>query len=155
MATFNLTVRLIGGNVASNAGRVEILLTGFWGTVCDLSWWDLREANVVCRELGYEKASIAPTGAAFGQGIGIVWTTSLQCLGNEKTLTQCKNSGWNLTSCRHDRDVSVICTPRGIPSKFNGSVLELRPRKLRGTLRQIIHMPCALATSRLRLSDTS
>ena len=129
MATFNLTVRLIGGNVASNAGRVEILLTGFWGTVCDLSWWDLPEANVVCRQLGYEKASFAPTRAAFGQGIGIVWTTSLQCLGNEKTLTECKNSGWNLISCSHRRDVSVICTPRGNTKQIEWFSVKLRPRK--------------------------
>ena len=45
------TVRLRGGNATS--GRVEICNNAVWGTVCD-DLWDTQDAQVVCRQLGYE-----------------------------------------------------------------------------------------------------
>ena len=45
-------VRLVEGRTLSN-GRVEICLNGLWGSVCD-DGWDDRDAQVVCRQLGYD-----------------------------------------------------------------------------------------------------
>ena len=44
-------VRLRGG-LNHREGRVEICINRVWGTICD-TFWDYREAQVVCRQLGF------------------------------------------------------------------------------------------------------
>ena len=43
------------------SGRVEILVDDQWGTVCDVSW-GLADAEVACRDLGYQGALRATGG---------------------------------------------------------------------------------------------
>ena len=45
-------IRLVGGRDEFE-GRVEICIGGFWGPVCGSSGWDVNDALVVCRQLGF------------------------------------------------------------------------------------------------------
>ena len=49
------------GGHSSTEGRVEIYHNGQWGTICDREW-DMDDAIVACRSLGFPGALSAPTG---------------------------------------------------------------------------------------------
>ena len=61
-----LQTRLRGGNTVGE-GRVEVFYNDQWGTVCDDDW-DLVDATVVCRQLGFTGAIGATTNSFFERG---------------------------------------------------------------------------------------
>ena len=63
-------IRLRGGYQAGE-GRVEIFNGSYWGTICD-DGWDLVDASVVCKELGFGSAAEATHWADNGEGVGLV-----------------------------------------------------------------------------------
>ena len=88
---------------------MEIKHNGVWGTVCDDDW-DLIDAQVVCRELGFLYAFSAPTEAHFGQGSGNIWLDNVACTGTESSLKNCGSTGWGSHNCGHSEDASVVCS---------------------------------------------
>ena len=102
-----MEVRLVGGELIWE-GRVEVRLpNGSWGTVCD-DGWDLSDAAVVCRSLGYPDAKA--TSYEFGFGSGFIYLDEVDCFGNELSLAECKHDGWGQHDCTHYEDAGVICS---------------------------------------------
>ncbi|XP_075846071.1 galectin-3-binding protein [Microtus pennsylvanicus] len=101
-------MRLVNG-ASANEGRVEIFYRGQWGTVCD-NLWNILDANVVCRALGYENATRALGRAAFGPGRGPVMLDEVECTGTEPSLANCSSLGWLKSRCGHEKDAGVICS---------------------------------------------
>ena len=106
-----MAVRLVNTRTDNaNEGRVEVYHSGQWGTVCD-DYWDINDANVVCRQLGYRAAAQAWSYARFGSGTGQIWMDNLRCTGNETNLDECEFQGWGVHNCGHYEDASVTCAP--------------------------------------------
>ena len=97
--------RLVDGP-NSHSGRVEIRIDNVWGTVCD-DMWDMKEAAVVCRDMGFPGASSALE--RFGSGSGPILLDDLMCDGQEVSLEDCPHNGVGINNCGHYEDVGVVC----------------------------------------------
>ena len=104
-----------------------------WGTVCD-DRFDVNDASVVCRQLGYltegiilcYKSSIANIngqmfitktsaeavsfGSAFyGRGTGSILLDEMTCVGTEQRLIDCPHSSTVTCTQSHREDAGVRC----------------------------------------------
>ncbi|XP_057204678.1 HHIP-like protein 1 isoform X2 [Triplophysa rosa] len=103
-------VRLVSADGRKDRGRVEIFFHGEWGTVCD-DMFNMKAADVVCRQLGFLAAVQVSKRAELGAG-GVrvsILLDDVECEGTEKTLLQCKHAKIGKHNCSHDEDVGVIC----------------------------------------------
>ncbi|XP_036907176.1 putative DMBT1-like protein [Sturnira hondurensis] len=101
-------LQLVNGS-SKCSGRVEVFYHGQWGRVCD-DQWDMKDADVVCRQLNCGHALSVPVGARFGGGEGNFLLEDVDCTGEESFLGQCPHAGWSLHNCSTREDASVVCS---------------------------------------------
>ena len=99
------SIRLSGGQNA-HEGHVDVLLNEHWFSVSDLNW-DLLDAIVACRQLGFHTAEVALRASPFGNTGGPNWMVVGQCTGYEANLTQCSQ---NYGSKYYRNHAGVICS---------------------------------------------
>ena len=126
------SIRLVGPSGSNTVeGRVEYCSNGVWGTISSL-WFDTRDGEVVCRQLGYQHPRefmycVSPNGLicswfdvgvqifssnTFGQGSGPVLFNSLSCTGNELSIINCPHSSQSY-SYSHSGDIGIRCLNKG------------------------------------------
>ncbi|XP_031555779.1 deleted in malignant brain tumors 1 protein-like, partial [Actinia tenebrosa] len=97
----------LAGGRSVNSGRLEVRYHGQWGTVCD-DGWDMKDAEVVCRMLGYSGVQEYIT-TKFTLVKGIIWLKYVDCTGRETSIADCSRGEWGNVYCYHDEDVGVTC----------------------------------------------
>ncbi|NXE58284.1 WC11 protein, partial [Casuarius casuarius] len=96
-------------------GQVEVKHEGQWGTVCSYDFhWDVREASVVCRQLGCGTMARAFPYTPFGAGAGRIWLQPFFCHGTETALHHCPHYGSGQHYCDHNWDIGVTCSGEGL-----------------------------------------
>ncbi|XP_028407369.1 deleted in malignant brain tumors 1 protein-like [Dendronephthya gigantea] len=115
LSALPVRLRLRGPSSGNGTGRVEVFYRGQWGTICDNDW-DMRDARVVCRQLGYINASRALDGDQVPSGSGQIWLSNVECTGDEQNITQCSHRGWGRHSCSHAEDAGVECLTANFPA---------------------------------------
>uniref|UniRef100_A0A1X7TQF9 SRCR domain-containing protein n=2 Tax=Amphimedon queenslandica TaxID=400682 RepID=A0A1X7TQF9_AMPQE len=95
-------VRLTSGQ-SQYVGLVEICYGGVWKSICPRGW-DTREAQVVCRQLGF--TSIGAESVNFGKGFGPVHSSYFSCIGSEAALLNCS---YYTSFCGYSYHAGVEC----------------------------------------------
>ncbi|XP_058603290.1 T-cell differentiation antigen CD6 isoform X2 [Onychostoma macrolepis] len=99
-------VRLVGRRDHC-AGRVELLHSGNWGTVCDDNF-DINSGHVVCTQLGCGSAIRL---AFFEPGTGTIHISQMKCNGSESSLWECNSINTTASNyCGHKEDAGIVCS---------------------------------------------
>ena len=131
----------------SREGLVQICVDGVEGSVCQ-TYWDSRDADVVCRSLGYETFGIVVLNimpiivscmctlyclgaipyfnSYFGIGKDTGLMNNVECFGNESSLLNCTHrllGDYYYSSCNNYAHVGVSC-----PGEVSNLLLDLSSR---------------------------
>ena len=101
--------RLVNGSYPTE-GLVDFYHNNTWDTVCAVSW-DIPEARVLCRSIGYPDAIKAHFDVAYRMNYtGPVQMDIVDCVGNESSLFDCSYyEGY----CEQWEIAGAFCYPDG------------------------------------------
>jgi len=102
-------IRLVNGTY-KNQGRLEVQVSGVWGTVCYYTW-TIDESNVACKQLGYSKALFASATVPDAEMPN--WLKRVSCSGEENFIWDCANNGIGKYFCNGDAVVYLVCHTDG------------------------------------------
>ncbi|XP_066015708.1 fibroblast growth factor receptor 4-like isoform X2 [Pocillopora verrucosa] len=109
-------VRLNGANV-EYGGRVEVFYKGKWGQICT-NGWDFNDAQVICRQLGFEEALAEFIGSNIKDGNITSVMVDVYCTGAEDELASCARTDGKLnvpSQCQEDgKGSQAMCQPNNI-----------------------------------------
>ncbi|XP_056331074.1 T-cell differentiation antigen CD6 [Danio aesculapii] len=98
------------------AGRVELLDSGNWGTVCNDDFNETA-GNIVCAQL---KCGSAVRLGYFEAGRGAIHISKMKCNGSESSLWECSFNNNTDSYCGHKNDAGVVCSG-SIKNNFTNS----------------------------------
>ena len=98
-------LRLAGGEAFQ--GRVEIFYANEWWGICpDL--WHLADAQVICHQLGYSKATSISTGRISGLAELEYLLSKVNCSGSEARLSDCDRV-YGSHECSSEQYAEALC----------------------------------------------
>ncbi|XP_045183524.2 deleted in malignant brain tumors 1 protein-like [Mercenaria mercenaria] len=110
--------RLVNGTGPYD-GRVEFFVDGHWGTICN-RYVDMYDAQAICNTHNASLATYFDT-ALYGEGSGPVLIGYISCGSGRDHVNECSYYSPFRSSCRHNYDLSIACTPCGLPDIYNGA----------------------------------
>ena len=90
-------------------GVVLVRHEGAWGHVCNQEW-ALKEASVVCRQLGCGRDAGAPKYVPLPGEAVQPWLHNVSCRGDEASLWGCSLGAWTKSKCPYEWVVVALCS---------------------------------------------
>ena len=109
VSLFTVPVRLAGVDGVNYAGRVEVFYHGKWGKICRKEW-DMNDATVVCRQLGFQSALAEFLGMDTTDENIFIAMSNVGCTGQESVLASCKRRDGDHW-CLQNIGAQALCQP--------------------------------------------
>ena len=88
---------------------MEVFYRGRWGRICE-NKWDIKDAQVFCRQLGFKNALAEFTGYHVDDGRLPFVMSEVSCTGDEPELAYCQRTDGEV-ECQGGYGAEALCEP--------------------------------------------